>query len=427
MKIEFKANGKIKPMHSVGQPPTIGICDYSLFHYLTEIGVKYSRLHDVGGSFGRGIYVDIPNLFRDFDANPYDPANYDFVFTDRLLQALVENGIEPYFRLGVTIENAAGIKAYRIFPPKDNLQWARICEGVIRHYTEGWGDGFKMKITHWEIWNEPENHPEPLKNQMWRGSFQQYMELYKTASVYLKERFPHLMIGGYGSCGLYAKIKTYMNGSDPKDPRIEYFADCFEKFVDFIRKNKCPLDFFSFHFYDKFHKIGEPIEYVRKTLDKAGFKKTELSLNEWKPSGDEIDSPQQAAHRAAALLILQDSSLNDAELYDARCGMGAYSPLFNPITHKPRRGYYALKAFNELYKRGKALKVSGLPKDVYGCAAQGKQDVALMLVNCSGKTQKIGLDNIKSCLLLDEAHNLENVPAPTQIEDLAVMLLTLKK
>ena len=105
--------------------------------------------------------------------------------------------------------------------------------------------------------------------------------------------------------------------------------------------------------------------------------------------------------------------------------MGAYSPLFNPITHQPRRGYYALKAFNELYKRGKALKVTGLPKGVYGVGAKGKKDTALMLVNCSGKTQKIGLDKVKSCLLLDETHNLEDVAIPDVIEDNAVMVLTL--
>jgi hypothetical protein len=26
---------------------------------------------------------------------------------------------------------------------------------VIRHYTEGWANGFKMKVTYWEIRNEP--------------------------------------------------------------------------------------------------------------------------------------------------------------------------------------------------------------------------------------------------------------------------------
>ena len=87
IKVATASKGAIKPLHSVGQPPILGWADYSMFHYLKEIGVKYSRLHDTGGAFGKGIYVDIPNLFRDFDANPYDPASYDFAFTDRLLQS----------------------------------------------------------------------------------------------------------------------------------------------------------------------------------------------------------------------------------------------------------------------------------------------------------------------------------------------------
>ena len=48
-----------------------------------------------------------------------------------------------------------------------------------------------------------------------------------------------------------------------------------------------------------------------------------------------------------------------------------------------------------------------------------------MLVNCSGKTQKIGLDKVKSCLLLDQTPNLEDVPVQDVIEDNAVMVLTL--
>ena len=43
--------GKVKPMHGVGQPPFLG-SDFSLFHYLTDAGIPYSRLHDVGGWLG---------------------------------------------------------------------------------------------------------------------------------------------------------------------------------------------------------------------------------------------------------------------------------------------------------------------------------------------------------------------------------------
>ena len=112
-------------MHGVGQPPFVGI-DFSRFSYLKDAGIPFSRLHDVGSWFGGNLFVDIPNVFRDFDADPEDPANYDFVFTDMMINALVENGVEPFYRLGVTIENFAQIKHYRIDPPSDFPKWARI-------------------------------------------------------------------------------------------------------------------------------------------------------------------------------------------------------------------------------------------------------------------------------------------------------------
>ena len=162
----FTPAGTVKPVHGVGQPPLQGT-DTGLFHYLAEAGVPYARLHDVGGWFGGNMFVDIPNVFRDFNADENDPKNYDFAFTDILINALVANGVEPFFRLGVTIENFYKIKTYRIHPPADNAKWARICEHVIRHYTEGWADGFRHRITYWEIWNEPDGEP------MWTGTFAQ--------------------------------------------------------------------------------------------------------------------------------------------------------------------------------------------------------------------------------------------------------------
>ena len=78
--------GKIRAMHAVGQPPYPHMDD-SYLHYLTDAHIPYSRLHDVGGPYGGNMYVDIPNVFRDFSANEYDPASYDFGFTDALLNA----------------------------------------------------------------------------------------------------------------------------------------------------------------------------------------------------------------------------------------------------------------------------------------------------------------------------------------------------
>ena len=121
-----KSVGKIKAMHAVGQPPFFGM-DFSYFKYLKAANIPYSRLHDVGGAYGRNVFVDIPNIFRDFDADENDPASYHFAFTDALLAALMEHGVNPYFRLGVTIENYAEFEAFHIYPPKDFFKWSRIC------------------------------------------------------------------------------------------------------------------------------------------------------------------------------------------------------------------------------------------------------------------------------------------------------------
>ncbi len=59
-------------MHAVGQPPFFlgddGVGD-DMFHYLTEANIPYSRLHDTYGVFAGNLFVDIPNIFRDFDAD----------------------------------------------------------------------------------------------------------------------------------------------------------------------------------------------------------------------------------------------------------------------------------------------------------------------------------------------------------------------
>ncbi len=376
-----KEKGKIKPMHGVGQPPFSGL-DFSMLHYLTEAGIPFSRLHDVGGWFGGARFVDIPNLFPDFEADPEDPACYDFTFTDKLVTALVNAGVEPFFRLGVTIENYAEVKAYRIFPPSDPLRWAKICEGVIRHYTEGWADGFEYGIRYWEIWNEPDNSDDIMLNQMWRGSMEQYFELYRVASRYLKDRFPHLKIGGYASCGFYAIAGIETDPNAKATARETYFVDFFEKFLKFAKENGCPLDFFSWHSYASIEHTAIFAEYARKKLDEYGFTETETTCNEWNWRVDLRGTARHAALTAAMMLSFQRLPLESAMFYDARLGVSIYGSLFDPLTRKPFPAFHAFSAFNELYKRGTevGLTIDG-ESGVYAAAAKGKEGGAVMMAN----------------------------------------------
>ena len=326
-KIDFdKTRGVINAVNGIGQPPVTGFANTVHFHYLKEAGIPYSRLHDVGGAYGMFIYVDIPNIFRDFNADENDPQSYDFAFTDLLIKGLVDNGVEPYYRLGVTIENAQHVKAYRIFPPADFAKWARICEHIIMHYNYGWADGFEMNISHWEIWNEPENSPDPETNPCWKGTWEQYLEFYGIAATYLKSKFPELKIGGYGSCGFYSVTGDSVAAGN-NSMRYDNFVTCFHSFLKRARSEGWPLDFFSAHSYSCTANAIKQMQYARKTLDEYGFKKTELSVNEWLPDPaiEKSNTGKQAAEIAAEMIGFQNIGVNDAEIYDAKMGGGRYS------------------------------------------------------------------------------------------------------
>ena len=385
------ATGIVKPVNGIGQPPMIGMpVSPSMFHYLKEAGIPYSRLHDVGGAYGQMRYVDIPNLFRDFDADENDPKNYDFGYTDALVKGLERHGVEPFFRLGVTIENYPRVGRYRINPPKDFAKWARICEHVIRHYTEGWANGCRMKIAYWEIWNEPDNYEKPEENCMWNAPFSEYIRFYGVVAPYLKAKFPHLKIGGYASCGFYAGAGAGSVRAAHSDPRSEHFLTCAKDFLAAVRDGGWPLDFFSYHSYSSPKEALRQVAYADELLNSYGFpqERTERVYNEWLPyaSHGNLGTAHQAAGIAAELIGLQNGPCDLACIYDGRCGTGNYSPLFNPMTYKPHKAYYVFCAFNELRKLGTAVKPPATPDGIYATAAtDGRDRAALLVANVSGK------------------------------------------
>ena len=413
----------MKPVHAIGQPPIMGWSNDSLFHFLTEAGIPYSRLHDTGGAFGAGRFVDIPNVFRDFDADPDDPASYDFTWTDPLITSLVNAKVEPYYRLGVTIENEVWRKAYHVNPPKDFTKWAKICAGVIRHYTQGWANGFHYKMTYWEIWNEPDCGS--LRN-MWTGTWEQYLELYKTASKLLKAEFPEIKIGGYASCGFYALIHPEYKGDELR----ENFITSFERFLAFVSENQCPLDFFSWHSYDAPNTVVFYADYVDRKLKEYGFSGVEQHLNEWNYKHALRGKAYHSAAAAAFILEMQRSKVDIGMFYDGRCGTSSYGGLFNPMTWQPLKAYWAFTSFNELYRLKNEVFSSSDTENVYVCAAAAQDEGAVMIVNFTEKECPVELDlgdrTITSCRLTDEAFDFAPVTFRNALPPNSVILLTVR-
>ena len=392
-----KIVGKIKPMHGVGQAPIGGLGKnfFQHFHYLTEAGVPVSRLHDVGGPFGSYRFVDIPNIFRDFDADENDPASYDFTFTDGLITALKEAGVEPYYRLGITIENQAAIKAYHTKPPKDFHKWARICEHIIAHYNEGWADGFFYDIKYWEIWNEPDGDTEIRGYpQMWHASAQAYFELYDIASRHLKSRFPSIKIGGYAACGIQAAFFT--DEEREKYPLQVDWLNFFYKFTDYLKEKRPPIDFFSWHGYQTAPKMLQRAEWISERLKESGYGDIEIHLNEWNPAPDKRCTGEHGANVAAMMLGMQDTDVDMCMFYDARMQGSVYAGLFHPMTATPTQAYYALVAFDHLYKLGKQVEVNmeADTKLLFAVAATNGEKNAIVISNISGRPQELNVEGV---------------------------------
>ncbi len=356
----------VKPMNGVNNGPSgsRGIAGARQLYALAKI--PFARTHDSNfhAGYGGPHTVDITAVFPSFDADENDPASYDFPMTDRYLTTITNAGTEVFFRLGQSIEH--GIKKYGIYPPKDFAKWARICEHIIRHYNEGWANGFRMNIRYWEIWNEPdlggpeENNEWKTNPLTWGGSEEDFHRFYTVAARHLKERFPHLMIGGPALCG------------------YEKWA---ERFIKAMAAEKVPIDFFSWHAY---RPSPEPIivtaKNIRRMLDANGYGKAESILDEWNyiRSWTEdfaynvrtIKAEKGAAFTLATMIACQSAPVDILMYYDAR--PTAYNGLFADGTYDPLKGYYPFYIWSKLKGCGTqvAAKVENA-KDLYVCAAKG--------------------------------------------------------
>jgi hypothetical protein len=324
--------------------------------------VPYGRTHDTPlGEVWSSHVVDINQIFPDWNANVNNPKSYDFDLTDEMLQDMIKAGTEPFFRLGQSIEHES--KKYGIYPPKDFKKWAKICEHIIRHYTEGWADGHQMDITYWEIWNEPDldDPGERWKTdpRTWGGTQEQFYELYEVTAKHLKKCFPHLKIGGPA----FANPRKY---GPP--------------FLDYLKKTGTPIDFFSWHMYHRRPvRISEDVHVVRQILDEKGFTAVESILNEWNYNKSWTEknyysryvrrSIKAAAFMAGVMSECQNGPVDMLMYYDLRPNT-TWNGAFMPHTYDILPAYWALYYWAELADFGTQVKSDCTEKDIYTTAAR---------------------------------------------------------
>lgn len=392
----------IRPLNGVNGGPVTHNFRRDARRLFAEAKIPYCRLHDIEGTLGGGKFVDVRNIFPIWDLDENDPGSYDFTFTDEYLRQIAESGAEAFYRLGETIDHGY-LKAH-VHPPKDPAKWARICANIVRHYNEGWADGFHYGIRYWEIWNEPENPP------MWTGTQAEYFSLYRETANLLKKEFPGIKVGGYASCGFYAAF------NEEADDFYRSFLTWFDDFLAFVKApgTAAPLDFFSWHVYS-----SDPAEvlaharYCREKLDAAGFETTEAILDEWNWAGKDMFEKMRDMTGAAftADVMCRMQKTNDVDVacyYDAQPDQ-AYGGLFIRHTDEPSRTYYAVKAFGRLLEIGSEAETTAETDLAVAAAADGDRAAAVISnYGKDGRPVKLCFPGAKRVrlYLLDDVHAL---------------------
>ena len=186
------------------------------------------------------------------------PGVYNFDWLDEIVDGLLEAGIQPW--ISFSFGNKLYMPGAEALPPHGNYffsptrfgstgiqGWQNYCRAMVKH--------FGSRVTHWEVWNEPnagflrkpntgkEIKPEPPEV---------YAELVKYTYEAVKEIQPEAKIiaGSISGCGICN----------------EYIKGLFDNNIAEY------MDIFSYHPYNGIPELyyGERLQFIRDLIRKSG-------------------------------------------------------------------------------------------------------------------------------------------------------------
>lgn len=413
VKVDFSLPvGEIRPIHGMCNGPVSYGAD--LTDAYREIGVPYVRF-DCADTAVSAYAVDLSRIFRDSGADPSDAESYDFSYTDRYVEAAYRAGAEVIFRLGESVDFMGSGK--RIAIPEDVDRLARVCINVIRHYNDGWANGFTLGIKRFELWS----HDPALSARECLREFELYRSLTTALSFYSEE----IKVGGMCFDGQDAVIR---------------------EFVRYCQKNHVRLDFLTLSCFDSHpQELGQRLRHAVALVRNCGFDETELIVGRWCYTDSEVlgaiplerllggggekfaegrrrlfeeqSSVKGAAFVGASLIeMLSIPELETACFFDAQPMLSPWCAISDRFG-RPQKPYYAFKAFGELYRARKQVLCQCRWQEgfahpgVYACAAVSEKGEGYVMIASFGGCGVVDLrlDGIPDHVYSSDVYLLDGV------------------
>ena len=417
-----------RELHSSGFAPRVTSVGET-FNDVKSLNFEYARTHDLAlVNDGQRIF-DVHFMFPLMHLDAKDPNNYFFKATDHAMKRIRDAGLKVFYRLGTSIEHSGPTVHFNSLIPEDFDKMAEVFAATVRHYNNGWANGFYWDIKYWEIWNEPD-----IRNAMWclpegdegPGRFEKrqklFIKFFVTCLKRLKSEFPELKIGGPALC--------------------YYREDYFKLLLAECKKEGLAPDFISWHYYgDRPLCMTDAADAARKMLDDFGFTKCELILNEWHYLGKyswgglrnsdpavvkkvwegpaSHNGIESSAFTLTSLAMFQTSKLDQAYFYGCRhTGAWGYMDQYQ----QKYKIWYALKLFGDLAEKAATVCDSTSADTVTLLAvksADGKTGW-LLVSDYRGEAMEIpvavkGAGKVVSATILD--HERNNEPVDVTLEN----------
>jgi hypothetical protein len=184
---------------------------------------------------------------------------YDFSRLNRAIIPIFQAGMEPLMCLSYKplVLDPQGTETQ---PPADMNEWAQVVTAYVMHFKRMGYTGL-----HWEVWNEPD------LSFFFKGSPQQYVELYVTTARAVKQVDPTAKVGGTADSSVGSP-------GGKLEPLLAYLQ----------AHPEVPLDFVSYHDYGDPDGDGLPpyrldwnVEAVESLLADYDLEPRDIFVTEW--------------------------------------------------------------------------------------------------------------------------------------------------